>query len=205
VVIFVNSDGEAIVEDVQQGWHMQAWVELRNGTPVVTELRLRPANGTTLVDVHGEGGPRGEYPHESGRQVPSGTGISDALRVNWPGRIYEALAKSDQPVSDTFGMHGVDAEELLRPGRRGRGDQFYAVWAQLYVQECEVSPRSPYPGLAEQHPTFTAGTIQSFVSQARARGLLVGTVPGRSGGRLSKKAERLLAVMPRRETSGTKS
>ncbi len=197
MVIFVNSDGEAIVEDVQQGWHMQAWVEMRNGTPVVTELRLRPANGTTLADVHGDGGPRGQYPHQSGRRVPSGTGISDALRVNWPGRIYEALAKSEQPVSDTFAMHGVDAEELLRPGRRGRGNQFYAVWAQLYVEACKVSPRSPYPRLAEEHPRFTERTIQAFVNQARDRGLLVGTVPGRAGGRLSKKAERLLAAIPR--------
>lgn len=78
-----------------------------------------------------------------------------------------------------------------RPGRRGRGDRYYAEVAEQYFRH--LDKRAPVQALAEQlgvSPT----QARDLVHAARQRGLLTGGgTRGRRGGVLTQKALELLA------------
>jgi hypothetical protein len=90
------------------------------------------------------------------------------------------------------------AKPVARPGRRGRDDVEYAVWARRYVQALDEAPRSPIKHLIDSAPAkaLTAGEIRWYVGEARNRGLLTAAPPGRAGGQLTDKASVLLAQLP---------
>jgi hypothetical protein len=99
------------------------------------------------------------------------------------GRIISAVAPEAALTAD-------DDQAHPRPGRAGRDDHFYAVWAARYSERAAYTPR-PIAELAEAHdrpPT----RIREYIAEARRRGLLTATRPGRSGGQLTDKARALL-------------
>jgi hypothetical protein len=77
------------------------------------------------------------------------------------------------------------------PGRAGRDDHFYAVWAARYAERAAYTPR-PIAELAEQHDQPPA-RLREYIAEARRRGLLTETTPGRSGGQITEKTRALLA------------
>jgi hypothetical protein len=80
-----------------------------------------------------------------------------------------------------------------RPGRNGRDDRFYAIWARRYVERSEVS-RSPTKDLARIHHK-PYGAVAQWIHDARERGLLTraaGGQNGRRGGALTAKALKVL-------------
>jgi hypothetical protein len=90
-----------------------------------------------------------------------------------------------------------------RPGRAGRPDSFYLVWAVAYVERLKVGSRHPVKDLAEHPPKVVRGyisdadvtseaTVRDFIHQARERGLLTRSPKGRPGGELTPKAEQLI-------------
>jgi hypothetical protein len=174
-------------------WHVQAWFELRDGAPRVTEIRIRSAGGSSLEDAQGPAGPKPEYPFVPGRSVPSGGITGDVLRKVSFNALHDAIGK-DNASAETLAHHGLDPDQdflrVRRPGRRGRDDGFYAAWADRYVSKC-MTTRRPLPELAQEWH-YKESTIRDFVEQARKRGLLVGGSPGRAGGVLSEKAEEIL-------------
>jgi hypothetical protein len=192
-VVFGNAGATTIVEDVQGGWHVQAWLELRGGTPQISELRIRPAGGATMQTARGGAEPQRHYPHEDGRKIPKGGITSAVLRAIQLRPIHAALRKDPATVMihNALGVD-LDRQSPGRPGRRGRDDAFYAVWAARYVEECQTT-RSPYRPLSARFH-YSEDTIRDFVGKAGKRGLIVGRSAGRAGGRLSAKAERLLAA-----------
>jgi hypothetical protein len=197
VMLGAAPGGPFSVEDVQHGWHVHAWIELRDGIPQITELRLRSAAGSTLRSAHrGEDkAPLMDYPFKEGRKVRAGGITTDVLRSVSTPALFEAIGR-DAP--DLLRLSGIDPDQdflaLRRPGRRGRDDIFYAAWAERYVTVCASTPR-PYAVLVRDHPDYQERAIRDFVNKARNRGLLVGGSPGRAGGKLSAKAERLLDQM----------
>jgi hypothetical protein len=110
------------------------------------------------------------------RKVPLDAIIDEALRrVNEYGRLpkgWDALA-SNTP---------------RRPGRAGRDDRHYAVWAKRYV---EADPRRRIRNLSERFGE-PYGAITQWVFDAREKGFLTRTKQGRSGGVLTKKALAIL-------------
>jgi hypothetical protein len=84
-----------------------------------------------------------------------------------------------------------DDQAHPRPGRAGRDDHFYAVWAARYAERAAYTPR-PVADLAEQHDR-PAARVREYIAEARRRGLLTGTTPGRSGGQLTDIGRALLA------------
>jgi hypothetical protein len=77
--------------------------------------------------------------------------------------------------------------------RTGHADHYYARWAQAYVEACQTT-RTPFLTMAKRFPPNTAAQLRRVVTTARRRKLLLGRTPGRPGGRLSAKPERLLAT-----------
>lgn len=123
----------------------------------------------------------------------------DVLKSIRTGPLFDALGQEDGSGSRwTMELHGADPDQnflnVRRPGRRGRDDLTYAVWAARYVAKCRTT-RSPYPELAAEHPGFAQRTIRDLVLKARRRDLLTGGGQGRTGGELTPKAEKLLAEL----------
>ena len=77
-----------------------------------------------------------------------------------------------------------------RPGRRGRGDLFYAELAAEYVARAETTS-NPVEELAGER-NLTASQIRNLLYEARQRGLLSKGVQGRAGGQLSDEAKEIL-------------
>jgi len=187
------------VEDVQGGWHVSCWIELRRGVPVITELQLRSAEGTTLEAAHGgDWNPQETYQFEENRKVPTGGITKDVLKGVSTTALYDAIGKDDESAFSLV-VHGFQPDEDLlairRPGRKGHGDYYYALWAHRYVEACTTT-RQPFKELAAAHG-YRESTLRNVVGEAVTRGLLVrgkkgGAAPGSAGGRLTKKGEKVL-------------
>jgi hypothetical protein len=105
-----------------------------------------------------------------------------------------------------FSGHGIKLGSQMqrrRPGRAGRTDSFYLVWAEAYVERLAAGSRRPVMDLAEHPPRpirgyvsneseVSAATVRDFIHQARERGLLTRSPAGRPGGELTPKARRML-------------
>jgi hypothetical protein len=85
------------------------------------------------------------------------------------------------PVAEAFNVE-------RRPGRKGRGDDFYAGWADRYER---VGGRTPIADLATESGT-PIETVRHFINEARRRRLLTQTKPGKPGGRLTAKGREAL-------------
>lgn len=128
--------------------------------------------------------------------IPGGV-TSDRLREVPLGRIKDRVSfwiselthKLPEPDRDT--LAALD-RPITRPGRSGRDDHFYAVWAQRYVKALGESS-SPHVYLAENHKNYTATQIRDLVFKARDRGLLSGGGRGKRGGQLTPKALEVLS------------
>jgi hypothetical protein len=101
------------------------------------------------------------------------------------GELMSAIAPDSTQTAD-------DDHVPLHPGRAGRDDHFYAVWAARYVERAAYTPR-PIVELAELHDRPSA-RVREYIAQARRRGLLTETTRGRSGGELTDKAITLLGL-----------
>jgi hypothetical protein len=110
--------------------------------------------------------------------------LTRRLGVGLMGNLLAATAPDTTHLAD-------DDQAQPRPGRAGRDDHFYAVWAARYAERTAYTPR-PIAELAEQTDRPIA-RVREYIAEARRRGLLTATTPGRSGGQLTDKAHALLA------------
>jgi hypothetical protein len=105
------------------------------------------------------------------------------------------ITNADRPVVKWLaGIHPASDEPWLtspRPGRRGREDRDYALWAKRYVEANEESSH-PIKKMTADHPGHSAEMLRAILNKARKRGLLTESPKGRAGGWLTKKAEALL-------------
>jgi hypothetical protein len=153
-------------------WTVTATVVRQGDQLVVSTCTIEPAG-----DV-----PAGGL---TARQLRRAT-LGDLIRgvsARLAGRLLMAWAPEATVTAD-------DDEAHPRPGRAGRDDHFYAVWAARYAERAAYTPR-PIADLADEHdrpPT----RLREYVAEARRRGLLTATRPGRSGGQLTDKARALL-------------
>ncbi len=87
--------------------------------------------------------------------------------------------------------------EIRRPGRAGRPDLHYALWAHRYAQALAAEERSPVQRIIREEQAagrhVTKGQVAGAMNRARARGLFTGAPPGKAGGKLTAKAKSLLA------------
>ena len=80
-----------------------------------------------------------------------------------------------------------------RPGRKGRPDWEYAMWAARYVSACRQDARRPIARLTKRHADHSESKLRAILNKARNRGLLTATPQkGVAGGRLTKRALQLL-------------
>jgi hypothetical protein len=119
-------------------------------------------------------------------------------RIRLAGIRNKVAQRANHPLARMFA--GVDPSSIEpwlenpRPGRRGRDDFEYALWASRYVEALDAGPR-PIMRLLEAHPGHSAAMLRAILNKARHRGLLTPSEPGRAGGRLTQKGLDLLAQL----------
>lgn len=78
-----------------------------------------------------------------------------------------------------------------RPGRGGRGDSDYVLWAVRYIEAVERGSRTPIADLAASHG-LDKEQVRDRVHEARVRRLLTRAGRGKVGGHLTEKAEAIM-------------
>ncbi len=140
-------------------------------------------------------------------KVPRGGLTARRLRSGL--RLGAAIERARKLVLDALDKEIIPPEwtrftrEMLSDppgtGRRGRDDLYYARIAGLYVARLAAGSRRPVADLADEWGAMrgrrdTAGSrISQAVHEARRRGLLTESPPGRAGGELTEKAKTILA------------
>jgi hypothetical protein len=165
----------------------------QDGVPVVAELRI--------------------FPNESGRQqqgewsarwlghravAPMGGITSRLLREV---KVGKHLRSADMAF-DNFKREApalaramFPASRARRRGLKGLPDAFYASVARDYVAACTAGSRSPAADVARRR-NFSKERIRRILYIARDRGLLDRTLPRRSGGSLTDRAQSALGTVP---------
>jgi hypothetical protein len=150
------------------GWALRMRYEPHAAGPRLTEATLRPT------------GPASELGARLLRRLRMGAAVDQAETSM---REYVTLTRL---LGERWG------KPVQRPGRRGRPLVEYAVWAHRYVEACERDARAPIKLLALEHGD-SESSIRGLVNRARDRGLLTRSEQGKSGGKLTAKARRILA------------
>jgi hypothetical protein len=155
-------------------WKITATFVRQGDQLVVSSCTIAPA---------AEGVPAGGLTARQLRRVTLG-GLTRLVRRGAVGRIMMGMAP------EAIAWTVDDDQANPRPGRAGRDDHFYAVWAARYAEQVAYSAR-PIADLAAAHGRPPA-RLRQYIAEARRRGLLSPTTPGRSGGQLTDKAQALL-------------
>jgi len=160
---------------LDEEWAAEAEVIDQNGQPVIASLAFVPID-----------------------KVPLGGLTARTARPPF-GPIYAAarvLVRKEgvDDLTGTVARWGYVARKPLKrqPGRRRRPDVDYARVAAAYVTACARGSRKPVQEVAD---SMGEGRdyIRDMLAEARRRELLTSPPPGRPGGRLTAKAEALLA------------
>lgn len=128
--------------------------------------------------------------------LPGGTASTRALRRYGFGWLVDEADRllADWAVGQALGP--AWRREIRRPGRAGRADLHYALWAHRYAQALDAEERSPVQRIIREEQAagrhVTKGQVAGAMNRARARGLFTGAPPGKAGGKLTAKALRLL-------------
>jgi hypothetical protein len=171
--------GEAIVKLASEdGWIAEQRVVEQSGQLVVAELRIffdpdeaLPAGGLTA------------------RRVRSVT-LQNHLETLRDVLQSSSRSRGDPPIL----VEGFSSAVLrrARAGRRGLPERHYAEVASAYVDALASGSKRPVAELAkEYHVSYSRMADQ--IHEARSRGLLTRSAPGRAGGELTEKAKKFLA------------
>ena len=133
------------------------------------------------------------------RPVDDTTLSPEALRrVRLAGLRSQTAKKSAHPLVKWMAAIDPNATEPWladpRPGRRGREDRDYAIWARRYVDALEETSH-PIKKLRNEHH-LSESAIRAILNRARERGLLTKSPQGRAGGILTTRGESVLNENP---------
>lgn len=153
------------------GWSVEVLLEHKDGRIVITRVALEPNGDADVL----------------------GTQVLKRFRLgDLHDEIREGIRQKD--VSAVLPDSWFDSFLARpRPGRAGRPDREYAVWARRYVRAQAEAPGREVKHLTEKFGGTSEATLRAILNKARSRGLLTKSEPGKAGGKLTKKAERLLA------------
>jgi hypothetical protein len=197
--VIAGSDNEMWVVDEQGGWQVLARFDFAESAPRITHLMIHSAKGQQASDVA-----TGGIMSATLRKHVSFTRLFGFLNqkdgsASWFARAMpglDPLPKDSSVARFALSLHGLDPDRnfanVRRPGRRGRADLPYAIWAERYVNKAATT-RRPYPALAAEYPDYDERRIRDIIQIARRRELIEGMSQGRAGGRLTPKAKDLLA------------
>lgn len=196
---------EAWVEaPIGEAWVAALRLGFRNRQPVVSELRIFPAEPMSAANTdqplgHWSGEARGV----SVKGIPPGgltAGVLRRVRIGeWRRFLKKFLRqvgteRGEQIFSDDglLGHAGFQApadpihRATRKPGPVGRDDTFYRTIAREYVAAFNDGSVRPVADVARRHPNASVNLVRQWVHRARVRGFLTPAVdPGLAGGSLT--------------------
>jgi hypothetical protein len=170
-----------VIKRQHGAWDIEYLVEERDSGSEVIAVHITP-HGCPLDDcdkwpIHGIDSPA--LTRRELRDFPLGPAVIPRQVVN-PEEMDAAGVRLPKPM----------ARERRRP------DSFYAQVMRLYVAACDRDDRAPRVTVARQLSAngipCSSSSIRDFRKEAERRGLITQTRPGKSGGKLTEKAIRLL-------------
>lgn len=212
-----------MVMPLDDAWDSYAQLVSQDGHPVVAQLRILPrphgrtswglitavmddevhperaSDDATSIEVPGEmlpaDPPEGGLTSRALRNVHLGQALEMAYEVlgGWLGNEKDGVVTSLSSAGFT-----ADAARIRRrPGRKGRGDRYYATVAAAYVDALRQRSRQPVVDAARTLTEATGGTykasyVRDLLHVARTRGLLTRPPKGRAGGELTEKGRTAL-------------
>jgi hypothetical protein len=210
------------------GWQVIMDLVTVDGSAVIAGLSVCPATRSKEVSL-GDGlvgyVPTDEEPLAPGDIPAGGLSARQLRRVN-PGELLDIARRAARgragevdPIIERFTAAdrsdiaaqlqseskaaGAFVAPSSRPGRKGHGLVFYAVWAARYADlvsdGSETPSRRPHRVLADRYASegFSESAIRGIVNDARHRHRLLtpAAVRGRPGGQLTEKAKAVLAEL----------
>lgn len=187
---------------VERGWVAAYRIVLRERQPLVAEVRVFPDE---------PGHDAGRWSEEADTVSPGGVPgralpklrLRDAM-ILFP-QVIERWNRASggrlgTQVLGRFATSGSPEAVPRRPGRAGRPDRYYAIWANAYVDRLREGSATPVKDLTTAPPVVlgvgageaSEATIRDTLTEARERGLLTSSPRGKAGGELTPKALRLL-------------
>lgn len=175
-----------------RGWRVLAGFVVQDECLTLAELRVFP--GPRVFDETERG--LGEWSDDDLKQVaPEGLTARFLRRI--PVGEITRFAHSDFVAATNSQLLVTPprwAKSAVRqpaqPGRAGRDDIYYLVWAARYA-EVVAGTQTPILSLSKKHKADPA-RVRDLIHEARRRGLLTPGVRGRAGGSLTNKAKELL-------------
>ena len=201
---WTKSGGRKALRRVEGSSIVEPWATELHQRPQETVVFTTRVNDAELkIVVKATGG--AIAPHQLTIEMPDGSALPASLftRLRLTPVFDQMRRDFDSPVINyQLGMFDSARwdEPFLqrpRPGRKGRPDWEYALWASRYVSACEQDARRPVALLVERFPGHSDAMLRAIVYKARRRRLL--TKPpqkGRAGGELTNRAVRLLKEIP---------
>ncbi len=186
---------------LQSGLACSLWLAQRGNTWVLEGLSLFPESQNVLV------GPRRPIELEKQLDTADLAALTDSepppitARLLRELRIGEVEQDLRERIVQSYYFTTYRREEIARikdQPRKRKDDAFYAEVAADYVRLLEGKMKTPNKALASRYAT-PERTIYRWINEARQRGLLSQTTPGKAGGYLTAKAEQLLLEMKERK------
>ena len=156
-------------------WLVRYTFEEQNGSTIIAGVNITP-NADPLHSTT----------PEPGTAPPGGLRARDVRRIPMGAPLVNAKTQDGRPD------YPSTMPPARRPGSRGRDDDYYLAVAVRYVQAVERGSRQPTVDVTAQMGGFRRSHVRDLISEARRRGLLTAAPRGRAGGRLTRKAARLL-------------
>ena len=159
----------------ENGFRIEISVGAATGTPCPTQILIKPlSEGEALTS-----------------SAIASVNLSKLLievneQMRAPYLRYQLQRDGNTNWSDPF-------ITVPKPGRKGRPDIEYAIWADRYVEANDRSNGKPIALLVDEHPGYSADSLRAILHKARKRGLLSDSPKGRAGGHLLPKATELLS------------
>lgn len=113
----------------------------------------------------------------------------------------DALALQVETVRMSYNARSLlsDFADRPRPGRKGRDVAAYAAFCARYVELCRAGPK-PLKALAQAEGISESEARNRLYRARKQLGLLTDSEPGKAGGELTTKAQRILASASTRES-----
>ena len=158
----------------QESFRIEISVSAAMGTPGATQILIEALDEKQPLNP-------GEVSKVNLRKLLAE--VNEQLQAPW--LRYQLQRDGNTYWSDPF-------LAMPKPGRRGRPDVEYAIWADRYVEANRKSGGKPMPYLTERFPGYSSDSLRAILNKARRRGLLSAAESGKAGGHLLPKATELL-------------
>ena len=177
---WAKSDGQRALRRVEGSSTVEPWATevRRHGSQETVAFTTRVDDAELKIAVKATGG--AIAPHQITIEMPDGSALPASLftRLRLT-PVFDQMSRDfDSPVINyqlgIFDSAGWDEPFLQRPrpGRKGRPDWEYALWASRYVSACEQDAGRPVALLIERFPGHSETMLRAILYKARNRGLL---------------------------------